>query len=253
MSADLLARVNEERAHHGLPPLIQDATLDRIAFAHSEDMRDARFVGHDSPRSGSPADRVERAGLGRAAVLENVARGIDTEALWTSFQTISQRQNMRDAQSTHTGIGIAVGRGDAASLLFATQIFVQLAREIDVARAPAEVRAIVDGARRKRGLAVARQDVKLDEVAAQAAREFFATPASNEAEIVARANQKLASLGGTYRKVGTVTALMRALEESAGLEPSLDEGVAALGVGVAQGDHATAGKNAISVVLIWAK
>lgn len=249
---DLLERVNAERASKGLAPLEADPMLDRIALAHSEDMRDAHFVGHDSPTTGTPADRVERAGLGRMAVLENVARGIDTEALWTSFQTLSQRENMLNAQSTHTGIGIAIERTEDGWLLLATQVFVQLAREIDVAAAPAKVRAIVDEARRKRSLATLRGDPKLDEVATQAAREFFEGP-SSEADIVGRANQRLAPLGATYRKVGTVTALVRVLEESVGLEPSLDAEAKALGIGVAQGERAGAGPHAIAVVLIWAK
>lgn len=251
---DLLERLNAERASKGLAPLEADPVLDRIALAHSEDMRDAHFVGHDSPTTGTPADRVERAGLGRMAVLENVARGVDTEALWTSFQTISQRDNMRNPQSTHTGIGIAIERTeDGGWLLLATQVFVQLAREIDVAAAPARVRAIVDEARRKRAVGALRGDPKLDEVADQAAREFFEMPNASEADIVGRANQRLAPLGATYRKVGTVTALVRVLEESAGLEPSLDAEAKALGIGVAQGERAGAGPHAIAVVLIWAK
>ncbi len=249
----LIDRANAERAQRGLAPLEVDATLDAIALRHSEDMRDAKFVGHDSPTTGTPADRVEHAGLGRMLVLENVARGVDAEALWTSFSTVSQRDNMRNPQPTHSGLGIAVEHGEQGVLLFATQVFVQFAREIDVAAAPAKVRVFVDQARRARGLGALLSDARLGEAAETAAKEFFSDPASSESDIVARTNQRLAAVGDTYRTAGTVTGIVRVLDEAAALEPSLDDGARVIGVGVAQGTRADTGPHAIAVVLVWAK
>jgi hypothetical protein len=165
---------------------------------------------------------------------------------------VSQRDNMRNPQSTHRGLGIAVEPGDEA-LLYATQIFVQLAREIDVAAAPARVLALLGEARQGRGLPALRSDARLDEVAQAAAREFFLEPTPTDAQIVQRANQRLAPLGATSREVGTVTGVVRTLEEATALEPSLDLEAKAIGIGVAQGHRADAGPHAIAVVVIWAR
>ncbi|MCA9547104.1 MAG: CAP domain-containing protein, partial [Myxococcales bacterium] len=74
VDADLAAAlVAQDRAAAGLPPLRREPTLDAVADAHARDMRDQGFMGHVSPTTGRPADRVRAAGYRAAIVAENVA------------------------------------------------------------------------------------------------------------------------------------------------------------------------------------
>ncbi|MBW2734938.1 MAG: hypothetical protein JRH20_21350, partial [Deltaproteobacteria bacterium] len=54
---------NAFRRRRGLASLRADAKLSAVARAHCEDMRGGGFVGHRSPGSGSPGDRIKRAGI----------------------------------------------------------------------------------------------------------------------------------------------------------------------------------------------
>ena len=96
----LFEEANQIRGKHHRIVLVRNEELDRVARAHSEDMRDARFFAHDSPTTGSPAVRVERAGLGRMLVLQNIGRGVDADALWANMTAT-------DAQRGH---GAAFGQ-----------------------------------------------------------------------------------------------------------------------------------------------
>src|SRR5262249_4788814 len=68
----LLRMVNAARAAEGLDPLRRDAALDRLARAHSEDMKRARLVGHDLG-AGDPVARLRAAGMSSRTAGENVA------------------------------------------------------------------------------------------------------------------------------------------------------------------------------------
>ena len=70
----IVALVNRDRARAGLGPVTVDARLTAVARAHCQDMVDHDFVGHVSPRTGTAADRVHRAGLAPEILFENVGR-----------------------------------------------------------------------------------------------------------------------------------------------------------------------------------
>lgn len=251
--ADLLARLAEERVRAGLGSLAPDAKLDDVALRHSEEMRDRRFFGHDSPTTGSPADRVARAGLPRALVLENIGRGTDAESLWANLTaTAEQRLHLTHPQATHTGIGIAVEQGEEGALLVATQLFAQLAQAIDVAAAPARVRTVLDEVRRARGAAALASDPALDSVARATATIFFTPRAPSERDTIAAANTELARTVRGYASVGAAMAVVRSLDEARELEASIDPAARALGIGIAQGNRPESGPLTIAVVITWA-
>jgi uncharacterized protein YkwD len=107
----LLALVNRDRAAAHRPPLALDAKLSEIARAHSRDMAEHQFVAHVSPRTGSAAERVARAGLAPPLLLENVGRAYSAEDAESGFMASpGHRGNILDARATRIGIGIAIGR-----------------------------------------------------------------------------------------------------------------------------------------------
>ena len=56
------ATVNEYRVAAGLPILERDPALDAVARAHSSDMADRNYYGHDTPEGLGPSDRADAAG-----------------------------------------------------------------------------------------------------------------------------------------------------------------------------------------------
>lgn len=116
--------VNSERLSRRLPPLRPDPTLAEMARAHSDDMRDHGYFGHESPvpRNRTIGDRFRRAfGRSALALAENVSRMSGT--LW-SFTP----ENVRDShdrlmrspghcanilwdRANSIGVGIAVSSG----------------------------------------------------------------------------------------------------------------------------------------------
>jgi uncharacterized protein YkwD len=107
----LLALVNRDRVAAHRKPLVLDARLSEIARAHSRDMAEHQFVAHVSPRTGSAAERVARAGLAPALLLENVGRAYSAEDAESGFMASpGHRGNILDVRATRIGIGIAIGR-----------------------------------------------------------------------------------------------------------------------------------------------
>lgn len=104
-AARLLA---EDRARFGLTPLVRDVRLDAVAQAHSDDMQAHQFVGHVSPRTGGPGDRIKRAGWKAAMSGENVALN---RSLWDAeaglLRSLGHRRNILSRQFTHIGVGVA--------------------------------------------------------------------------------------------------------------------------------------------------
>ncbi|HEY4563385.1 MAG TPA: CAP domain-containing protein, partial [Thermoanaerobaculia bacterium] len=76
--ADMLARVNAERAREGRPPLKLDPRLNEAAQKHAEDMLLRSYYSHFSLEKTSPIERVRKTGYAPRIVAENIARGPST-------------------------------------------------------------------------------------------------------------------------------------------------------------------------------
>ncbi|RNJ27424.1 hypothetical protein Nmn1133_12545 [Halosegnis longus] len=59
----IVAETNEVRSERGLGPLAGNASLARVARAHSADMARQEYVGHVAPNGSTPADRLDRFGV----------------------------------------------------------------------------------------------------------------------------------------------------------------------------------------------
>jgi uncharacterized protein YkwD len=121
----LLALINRDRKAAGMPPVMADDHLTAIARAHSHDMVDHDFVGHVSPRTGGPVDRVHRAGLTPTFISENVGRGYTAEEAEQGFMSSpGHRANIVDARPRRVGIGVVFGAPVTGTKpMFVTQLF----------------------------------------------------------------------------------------------------------------------------------
>jgi uncharacterized protein YkwD len=107
--ARLLELVNRDRRAAGLPPLVADPALATVAREHSLDMLQNHFVGHVSPTTGSPVDRVKRAGLPYTRLMENVGRNGSVEELEIGLMASpGHRSAILDRDVQRVGIGVIV-------------------------------------------------------------------------------------------------------------------------------------------------
>ena len=109
---DMLARVNRERAGHGLAPLRRHPRLDDAAQAHAQDMFKRHYYGHDSPEGKSVMDRVQALGYRAHYAGENIARGqysVD-EVMdgWMGSQ--AHREHLLSRVFDDVGFGLAFGK-----------------------------------------------------------------------------------------------------------------------------------------------
>jgi len=247
--AELVHAIQDARRTAGLRPLQELPLLSTLAEQHCVDMRDHGFVGHQSPRGGGPAERVNAAGLASSFVLENVVRGRDAAALRPLPQSVEQ-QTILHPELTHVGVGVVEIADPHGPLLLATELFVQLGVGADPGLAEPTLLSEINRARAQRGHATLALDPALSEIARESARQYFADPAATEQSIVDAANGELAHFSLQYQRVSALLAITRSLEQVAALEPALEPDARAVGIGVVQGERGSGGPVlAVMVVL----
>ncbi len=113
--AEMLVRVNAERAAAGVSPLLRDARLDEAAQRHAEDMLARSYYDHVSPDGTSPNTRTRKSGYTGRIVGENIARGpvAVREVMDNWMGSAGHRHNLLLPGFTHLGVGVAVGRNAA--------------------------------------------------------------------------------------------------------------------------------------------
>lgn len=253
LQRELLGLINAERARAGWRAVQADPALDRLARSHSADMRDHGFMSHESPRSGGPADRAERAGFGRGLVLENIVQGTDAGLLHASvLAQVGPRSNLLHPEVTHVGLGLVVLRQAQARTLLLTELLVQQSSATDPSLAAPELLSMLNRTRATRKAQPVALDPELAEVANEAARAFVDTPGAKEQSVIDAANAKLQRFSVAYRRVAVVLVLARALEDASTLEPALDAGVGNIGIGVAQGSRPDRGGPVLVIALVLA-
>lgn len=254
--AELVRLANEARAGVGLPALECDPRIDAVALAHSEDMRDHDFVGHQSPTTGTAADRVRAAGLSSGLVLENVGRGYSAAEIHRGLlASPGHRANLVNPDANVCGIGVTAEEVEGRTTFLATEVFLRFSRPIDVAAAPGIVLEAINRARTARGAGALEAEENLRSVAQAAADAFFAEPTLTQEETVNRASADLRRFSMMFRRVGGVMAVVTVLDEATTLEPTFGDDLSYVGIGVAQGTREDTGPNAIAVVIMlgWAR
>lgn len=104
---EMLRLLNEERVAEGLAPLIPDPALQAVARDHSREMFTLGYFAHISPVSGSPANRLQEAGIPFGVAGENLAYAPTvTIAHRGLMQSPGHRANILSPEYTRVGIGV---------------------------------------------------------------------------------------------------------------------------------------------------
>ncbi len=110
----LAADVNAERARHGLPPLVRDATLDRFAHAKASEMAARGYFGHTDPDGVTFQDRLRAWHWPVAYACENIAFDRGEKAAHAAFvNSPGHYANLMDGKVRRIGVGVVtVGDGE---------------------------------------------------------------------------------------------------------------------------------------------
>jgi len=120
----LFALINKARATAGLPALKFDPDLARVARAHSTDMLIHDYFAHISPTTGSPSDRVAKAGIDVDRLSENIGTsGSPEEVHQGLMRSPGHRAAILDRQSTRVGVGVAVPPAGQHYRVVGTELF----------------------------------------------------------------------------------------------------------------------------------
>jgi uncharacterized protein YkwD len=243
----LFALVNRDRKAAGLPALIWDDRVGKVARAYSEEMRRTKLVAHISPTSGSAADRVRVAGIKTAVVLENVARAYGVgEAHAGLMNSPGHRANLMSPTATHVGIGVVPGdKVSGRPELFVTQVFIRIPPKIDAAQTALVVEKRLDTVR------PVRRDARLSATAQQLADGLAAGKSRDVLWPIA--SRQLDSVGKQYARVGSVITAVSELDSLDGKELVGDYKPDDVGIGIAQGTHPEIGEGAIWIVILMAE
>jgi uncharacterized protein YkwD len=124
LEAQMHARLNRDRKKSGLGALAWDAKLADLGRAHSKDMHEANFFAHESKRTGTLEDRVDRVGLLLLAARENLGEGPDVDGTQDALlKSPGHHANIMATDVTHVGIGILKVGTKAEPRLLVTQVF----------------------------------------------------------------------------------------------------------------------------------
>jgi uncharacterized protein YkwD len=125
MRRQMLERVNAERANRRLAPLRANATLDRIAQAHADDMLRRSYYGHQSPEGGTVRERALAGGYRLRFAGENIASGqasVD-EVMDGWMASDEHRPNILSKVFSEAGFGLAIGKNKGGYQIIWVQVF----------------------------------------------------------------------------------------------------------------------------------
>jgi len=249
----LVALLNDAREGVGAGPLERADDVDEIALAHSQDMVENEFVGHQSPTTGGAPDRVHRAGLESGLILENIGRGYSASEIHRGLMSSpGHRANVLNPDVTHVGVGVvAEAEGDRRAYV-ATEVFVRMNREVDLDDATEELLALINDNRRRRGASPVELDPNLQRAAQRGAEQYFSEPDLTQQDVVDEASASLRRFAIAFSRVGGLMAVVGRIEEAGRLEPTFDGELRYVGIGVAQGSRPDAPSNSIAVVIMLA-
>ena len=117
--------INQVRRQHRLSPLKWSAKIAEQARSHSRRMAANRFFSHEDPKLGGPANRLSAAGIDWRLCGENIFEEYGQadparSAVREWMQSSGHRKNILTPGFTHTGVGVAIGRGGTYTI---TQMF----------------------------------------------------------------------------------------------------------------------------------
>ena len=99
--------INNIRDRAGLPDLVLDAELSKIADLKAVDMVDNNYFGHNSEAYGNPFEMMTSYGIKFGAAGENIAGNQSVEGAFASW-TDSEEHIRNIIGENYTKVGIAV-------------------------------------------------------------------------------------------------------------------------------------------------
>jgi uncharacterized protein YkwD len=103
----LLELVNKERAAAGVPALVVDVRIVKVARDHSRDMFTRRYFSHYTPDGKDLGDRLSGGDIKYALAGENLAYAPDVPTAHQGLMDSPEhKKNLLDPQFRHVGIGI---------------------------------------------------------------------------------------------------------------------------------------------------
>jgi len=258
----LLELANRERARAGLAPLAAHAALAEVAARHVDDMLEHHFVGHTSKLTGSPAQRVKRAGIRSDLVLENIGRGASLGDVHTGLmESPGHRGSILHPLATHAGIAVAAipqtdpdepaSEQSLSDDYLVTQLFVRMSAPL-ASDAPSQLMAAINSARRDAGAPPLREDSALSRVATRAAQGCFGAKPDDDA-LTQRVHDELVGEAQRTGVRGIAVTLASSVAELAKLEALRAPELKRLGLGVAQGDRPDALPGSLCAVFVLAQ
>jgi len=192
----LFQGTNRVRTKAGLSALALDPRLTAVARRHSKDMRDSRFVGHVSPSTGRPVDRLRAAKVLHLVLRENVAQAYSVqEALRELLNSPAHRENILSRDVTVMGVGVVLDRRASTPVMLLTQLFMKPGKAYDPRTARAEVLGAIRRSRARVGL----PPLAVDEALSQLAGEHVKVLLSGGGTVRSRAD---ATLGAALQRMG---------------------------------------------------
>lgn len=134
--AQLLARVNAERAKAGLAPVRADPLLDETALRHAKDMLARSYYGHDSPEGTTALERSQAVGYKPRFVGENVARGqySPDEVMDGWMGSPIHREHILGGMFSDVGAAVAIGKNKNGYQVLWVQVFGRAKEIVPAAR-----------------------------------------------------------------------------------------------------------------------
>jgi len=233
MEEDLLELTNGIRQKAGLRALALHMSLAAVAKAHSKDMLENNFVGHNSERSGRPSERLTRAGVMHRLVRENVARGYSTQEIIAGLMNSpAHRGNILAKDVTRIGIGVAVDRSIKPPVIFVTQDFMRPGTAYNQGTARKTVLQLIKDQRRRAGAAA----LILDEALTEQADKYVEAVTTGVVQSQAQATLggALDGMGSRFSRVDSLRVQLKVIEALSQAKAFLKPQYTHLGLGVGE-------------------
>jgi uncharacterized YkwD family protein len=107
VSAQVIQLVNQERKKNGLPALLSDSALIKMANMKTQDMLNNNYFSHQSPTYGSPFDMMNTLGITYTSAGENIAEGQTSayKVMTDWMNSPGHRANILSKSYTRIGVG----------------------------------------------------------------------------------------------------------------------------------------------------
>ena len=124
----VVARMNVYRAQEGLPPLVENSTLDAAADDRVRDMEELAYWAHTSPEGRSPFTWMRTRQYDYSYAGENLATGFETVGVLVESWMESPGHRANIMSPMYQECGIAIIEGSTVGRMTGKSVVVMFAR-----------------------------------------------------------------------------------------------------------------------------